>query len=110
MITLGDKVKDRVSGLVGIATAEVRYLNGCIQFAIEPKIKPGGKLISHYIDEGQLVKMKGGLNDTPKKKGEASPSRHGRLKRKARGGHGGGPQGHRTPPGGSDSSSGEYSE
>ena len=97
MITLGDRVKDRVTGVVGIATAKVEYLNGCVQFAVEPKIAKGGKLVSHYIDEGQLEKLRGGLKETrsslPKPRG--------------------GPQGHRTPPGASESrgtDADEYSE
>lgn len=83
-IKLGDKVKDIVSGLSGIVTSKVEYLNGCIQFGIEPPMPDGGKLTLHYVDEGQLKKMKGGLNVEPKAEG---------TKRR------GGPQGHRTPSG-----------
>lgn len=33
-IQLGDTVRDRLSGLVGTATAKVQYLTGCTQFGI----------------------------------------------------------------------------
>ena len=56
MIKLGSKVKDKVTGFMGIATARVNYLNGCIQYCIEPRVdKDGKKSKDHYIDEGQLA-------------------------------------------------------
>jgi len=63
VIELGNKVKDRVSGLVGITIAKVEYLNGCIQFCVRPKIKKGEIKLSEscYIDEGQLEKVSEGV-------------------------------------------------
>lgn len=81
MIELGEKVKDIVSGVEGIAVARVEYLNGCIQYCVAPK---GGidalKTDSLYIDEGQLkiigkgirvdiAKAAGGPQRTPKGQG-----------------------------------------
>jgi len=55
MIKLGQKIRDRVTGLEGIATAKVEYLNGCIQFGLRPPVKADGTLPDvHYIDQGQL--------------------------------------------------------
>lgn len=55
MIKLGDRVKDRISGLTGIATERREYLNGCVQYAITPKIKPGAtELPAWCIDEQQI--------------------------------------------------------
>ena len=34
---LGDRLKDKISGLEGIATAKVDYMNGCLHYAITPK-------------------------------------------------------------------------
>ena len=55
MIKLGDKVKDKISGLEGIAVEKREYLNGCIQYAVQPKMKKGAtELPSWCIDEAQL--------------------------------------------------------
>ncbi|NOX15986.1 MAG: hypothetical protein GXP61_08180 [Epsilonproteobacteria bacterium] len=60
-IRLGDKVEDTVTGLRGIVTARVEYLNGCVQFCVIPKIKDKSGKSSEYIDVQQLRKLKGGL-------------------------------------------------
>lgn len=39
MIELGDKIRDRVSGLEGIATGVNQYLNGCVQWLISGPAK-----------------------------------------------------------------------
>ncbi len=55
MIKLGSKVKDKVSGFTGIATAKVEYLNGCIQYCINPKVgKDNKNKEGFYFDEGQI--------------------------------------------------------
>lgn len=54
-IELGQQVKDRVTGFVGIATARIEYLNGCVQFCVKPKMTEPGKMPDgEYIDDGQL--------------------------------------------------------
>ncbi len=37
-IKLGDKVKDRITGFVGTVVCKSEFLNGCIQFEVQPKI------------------------------------------------------------------------
>lgn len=55
MIHLGDKVSDRVSGLVGTAVSRTEWLNGCIQYGVQPKMKKGGTEIATWnIDQAQL--------------------------------------------------------
>lgn len=55
MITLGDKVKDKVSGFTGIAVSRTVYLNGCIQIGVTPKVaKTSDDIKTYYIDEPQL--------------------------------------------------------
>lgn len=55
MIELGSKVKDTVTGFVGVAICRVEYLNGCIQYGIKPPVSKDNKVIEpEYIDEGQL--------------------------------------------------------
>ena len=41
---LGKKVKDKVSGFLGTATAVVECLNGCIQVEITPKVGKDNKI------------------------------------------------------------------
>ena len=80
MIKLGQRVKDLVSGLEGIATAKVEYLNGCVQFYVEPPVDRDGKHIKgtyvdvdqlEVVDEGILPKQVepsfggGGVRETP---------------------------------------------
>jgi len=56
MVSLGDKVMDKVSGLVGIAVSRTEYLNGCVQFGVQPKLKKGKTEITTWsVDEEQLV-------------------------------------------------------
>lgn len=55
-IQLGNKVKDKVSGLTGIAVARTEFLNGCIRFTIQPEAKKDGTIPSEcWIDDKQLV-------------------------------------------------------
>jgi hypothetical protein len=64
---LGDRVKDVVSQIVGIAIARIEYLNGCIQWCVVPKFTPGAlEVSSFYIDEVQLVKVDNGVNQLAK--------------------------------------------
>lgn len=54
-IKLGQRVKDLVSGFVGMTTARTEYLNGCIQFSVTPPVdKEGKKPDGIWFDEEQL--------------------------------------------------------
>lgn len=46
----GDKVKDAVTGIVGIVSARMQCLNGCIRYSVEmlKKVEP------FWVDEIQL--------------------------------------------------------
>ena len=55
---LGDRVRDWVTGYVGVASARVEYLNGCVQFCVEPEYGTqgfSGYENSPYIDIQRLV-------------------------------------------------------
>ena len=59
MIKLGDKVKDTVSGFIGIATAKHSYLQGCDRISVQPSIDKDGKLPEvQAFDEPQLKVLK----------------------------------------------------
>ena len=59
-IQLGDRVKDPVSGAVGIAVSTTVYLHGCIRIGVQPeKTDKDGKLRDpQYFDQSQLVVVK----------------------------------------------------
>ena len=59
-IDLGDRVKDRITGLVGIVTAKSEYMNGCRRFGVgaEKPSKDGTLLKDEWFDEPQLVLIK----------------------------------------------------
>ena len=57
---LGEKVKDNVTGFKGTVISRIEYLNGCLQYCVDPKVGKEGKMDkAHYIDEGQLELIKG---------------------------------------------------
>lgn len=59
MIGLGDKVKDTVSGFIGIATAKHSFLQGCDRISVQPSIDKDGKLPEvQSFDEPQLEVLK----------------------------------------------------
>jgi hypothetical protein len=68
-IKLGSRVKDIVSGAIGIATEKYTYLNGCEQFTVVTPIDPTksestglhATIPAHrvrYVDEGILPELK----------------------------------------------------
>ena len=69
-IKLGDKVKDRISGYKGIATAIAAYLNGCTRVLIEPiKLDDEGNMLkSLWFDDVQVEVIKEGAFASGKKK------------------------------------------
>ncbi len=54
-VELGDLVKDSVSGFEGVAVSSHHYMQGCVRFAVQPKIDKEGKLPEQQVfDEPQL--------------------------------------------------------
>ena len=65
---LGVRVKDRVSEMIGIVDMRAQYLNGCIRYSVQPKIKKDGdRPESWWIDEAQIELVDEGLNKKPVK-------------------------------------------
>ena len=60
MVNLGDKVKDTVSGFVGVAVSRHSYLNGCDRVSVQPAAnnKTGKLEGSQTFDEPQLKVLK----------------------------------------------------
>ena len=57
-ITLGSKVQDKVTLVVGIATARSTDINGCIRYCIQPK--GDGKTVPspYWVDAKQVEFIK----------------------------------------------------
>ena len=56
---LGKKVRDTVTGVTGIAIAKIEYMNGCVQYNIQPKVvKDGVAAEARWVDVGQLELVK----------------------------------------------------
>jgi len=54
-VKLGDRVKDVITGLTGLAVAEHRYLYGCCRITVQPPIDKDGKVPEGYtFDEASL--------------------------------------------------------
>ena len=61
-VTLGNKVRDIVTGFEGIAISRIEYLNGCIQYGVKPKVNKDGKHLDvEYIDQEQIEVISKGV-------------------------------------------------
>jgi len=70
MINLGTKVKDKITGLTGIVVARTEFINGCVQYEVQPHAKKDGTVPEALgIDEQTLdIITKKKLKIKPKKK------------------------------------------
>ena len=76
-ISLGDRVKDKITGFTGIATAISDYIDGCQQVLINPPVKEDGSFVSgHWFDAERLAIVdKGAVTiDAAQTGGPANPS------------------------------------
>lgn len=74
-IELGTKVKDVVTGLTGIATARIEYINGCVQYAITPPVQADGKVNdSLWVDHQRIDIVDAGVIDHFVKRDAGGPS------------------------------------
>jgi len=56
---LGDKVRDTVTGFVGIITGISFWLNGCVQCGVKPPVDKDGKVLdAEWFDDQQLEIVK----------------------------------------------------
>lgn len=71
-IKLGSRVKDKVTGIEGIAMGKLKHLTGCDQYCIQPDITEPNKIPEqHWLDVNRLevVKEDAVVLDTTKDKG-----------------------------------------
>jgi hypothetical protein len=72
-MNLGDKVKDRVTGLTGIVVAYTTWINGCIRLTIQPQeIKDGEPVKTSTFDIEELSIVEAGAVQ-PKKPNTNGP-------------------------------------
>jgi len=59
-IKLGDKVRDEVTGIEGIATSRTEWLNGCVRFGVDFRggTKESPATCRETFDEEQLTVVK----------------------------------------------------
>jgi len=48
-ITLGDKVKDTISGFTGIAISRRTYLTGCNRINVQPRVSKAGAMLNPVL-------------------------------------------------------------
>ncbi len=63
-IQLGDKVRCKNTGFVGIAIAKTEYLNGCIQYDVVPKVDKDNKMPDPMSIDSQSLEV---ISTTKKK-------------------------------------------
>lgn len=63
MIQLGNRIRDKVTGVEGIATSRTEFLNGCIRYTLQPKpLKKDGAIPAElWFDEKQLELVGDGI-------------------------------------------------
>jgi len=59
-VGLGDRVKDRITGLVGIVTARTEFLYGCVRIQVQPEKLDKDKKVAEtgHFDEAQVEIVK----------------------------------------------------
>lgn len=82
-IELGDRVKDKITGLKGVAVGVTYWLYGCRRFVLQPEEGKDGKPAETFVvDEPQLDLVKKGVVQPPQvaplpEPVAAAPRRHG---------------------------------
>ena len=67
-IKLGSLVRDVITELEGVVIARIDYLNGCVQYSVQPKVNKQmnlGKV--EWVDEEQLEVIGDGVTKTYRK-------------------------------------------
>jgi hypothetical protein len=76
MIQLGDKVRDRVSGISGIAVCESKWFNGCLRWTVQQPAGKDGKLpdlVSFDVEQLEVLK-KGAVKPIERQTGGPMPT------------------------------------
>lgn len=73
---LGQKLKDKVSGVAGIAVSRTEFINGCVRFAIQPPMNKKDNTLPPelWFDEKQLTVVGDGIKMETKRTGGPTAS------------------------------------
>lgn len=78
-IELGDKVKCKYTGFMGIATARTEFINGCVQYAVAPKVGKDNKMHEGYdVDEESIIVI---TKNSSKKKSKKKEQTGGAMRK-----------------------------
>lgn len=78
--SLGDEVKDRVTGFVGIVAAQIKWINGCLRYVVQPQeVKDGKPIEGSSFDEGDLRILNAGKVEAEQIKEIGGPQPGDRL-------------------------------
>jgi hypothetical protein len=71
MIELGKELRDKVTGVKGIAVSRTEFINGCVRYTIQPKpLKKDGSIPAElWFDEKQLEVVGSGIKMEQKRTG-----------------------------------------
>lgn len=62
LFNVGDRVKDRISGLTGIVMSRAEHLFGCCRYWLQPEEAKDGKPVDGcWLDEAALVLVQEGV-------------------------------------------------
>lgn len=75
----GDEAEDIITGIGGIVTQKIEFLNGCVQFAVQPPNDKNGAYVEpHYFDWQRLhLVMKGVIKSVTPKPNPENPRHEG---------------------------------
>ena len=65
-IRLGQRVRDKITGFEGTVVCRSEWINGCIQFSVQPRVDKDGKLPEmQWIDEQQCEALEDPPTENP---------------------------------------------
>jgi hypothetical protein len=75
MVNLGDRVKDKINGFVGIVIGSASYLYGCEQILVAPEVlgEHGKRPDAEWIDEDRVEVVHRAVHSSP----STAPARAG---------------------------------
>lgn len=77
-VKLGEKVKDIVSQVEGIATRRVIFLNGCVYYTVQDvKANKDGSIVEHFLEWKRLERTGAGVTAKIAKRDEPAKVRTG---------------------------------
>jgi len=76
MISMGDRVRDIVTGFTGVVIGRTSYINGCEQVLVQPRIDDNGKCPEGlWIDVDRVEVVQKAAVTIPRRSAPGGPSR-----------------------------------